>query len=186
MKHQILGAILAIFLIGTISSATFAAADDKDKNFKILTGTGTPANSLGKDGDLYINTSNGNYYQKDNSKWSLKGNLTGPKGDTGATGDTGPQGPPGVGGAFSIYVKTSAQMSIAPQTTGFVRASCNVGDFVTGGGFESFGQGVNIFESTPHHNAIANVDQWEVHGNNTSSASVNIQAHVLCAHIATP
>ena len=125
----------------------------------------------------------------------------GPKGDTGATGATGsagPQGPkgdtgatgsqglPGLGGSFSIYVKTSARVTIPPQSTSLVRESCNTGDFVTGGGFESFGQGVNFFESNPHHNTITNVDQWEVLGNNTSSTSVDIQVRALCAHITTP
>ena len=107
----------------------------------------------------------------------------GPKGDTGTTGS---QGPPGVGGSFSIYVKTSTRVTIPPQSTSLVRESCNTGDFVTGGGFESFGQGVNFFESTPHHNTITNVDQWEVQGNNTSSTSVDIQVRAMCAHITTP
>ena len=107
----------------------------------------------------------------------------GPKGDTGATGS---QGPPGVGGSFSIYVKTSARVTIPPQSASLVRESCNAGDFVTGGGFESFGQGVNFFESNPHHNTITNVDQWEVLGNNTSSTSVDIQVRAMCAHITTP
>ena len=107
----------------------------------------------------------------------------GPKGDTGATGS---QGPPGVGGSFSIYVKTSVRVTIPPQSTSLVRESCNAGDFVTGGGFESFGQGVNFFESNPHHNTITNIDQWEVQGNNTSSVSVDIQVRAMCAHITTP
>jgi len=66
--------------------------NDKDKNFPILTGTGAPSNKLGHDGDLYIDNSNHNYYQKDNGKWILQGNLGGP---AGAAGPAGPQGPVG-------------------------------------------------------------------------------------------
>ena len=139
----------------------------------------------------------------------------GPKGDTGATGsqgpkgdtgDTGPQGPPGpagptalgpqgpagpqglpgVGGVFSIITKTSVRTAVAPHTIQLIRESCDAGDMVTGGGFESFGQGVNFFESNPHHNTGTNQDQWEVQANNTSTSSVDVQVRAMCAHIATP
>lgn len=59
---------------------------------QIYTGTGTPT-TLHNNGDIYIDTSNGNYYQQSNSAWgSPVANLTGPTGATGATGATGPAG----------------------------------------------------------------------------------------------
>jgi len=80
-----------------------------------------PVSTLGIVGDLALNTTNGNYYEKTGSStWTLRGSLIGPtgatgpqgpagatggtgpqgpKGDTGATGSTGPQGPPGTTGA---------------------------------------------------------------------------------------
>lgn len=62
---------------------------------------GAPAASLGADGDMYINTSNGDLYgPKDNGAWgSAVANLTGPTGATGATGATGPTGATGATGA---------------------------------------------------------------------------------------
>lgn len=56
---------------------------------KIYTGTTVPS-TLHNNGDIYINTSNGNFYQQTSGAWgSPVGNLTGP---TGAAGPTGPAG----------------------------------------------------------------------------------------------
>lgn len=55
--------LVAILSAGIIPISQFAAADS-DKNFPILTGTGAPSNKLGHDGNLYIDNSNHNYYQK--------------------------------------------------------------------------------------------------------------------------
>lgn len=52
---------------------------------KIYTGTGAPV-ILHNDGDVYINTSNGNYYQQSGGAWgSPVSNLTGPAGASGAS-----------------------------------------------------------------------------------------------------
>ncbi|GEM_PF-1847151 len=51
---------------------------------KIYTGAGTPS-TLHTNGDIYINTSNGNYYQQSGGAWgSPVGNLTGPQGPAGS------------------------------------------------------------------------------------------------------
>lgn len=55
----------------------------------ILQGTTAPSNSLGIQGDSYINTANGDVYLKGSSTWSLTGNIKGVKGDKGDTGNTG-------------------------------------------------------------------------------------------------
>ena len=76
-----------------------------------FTGEGAPASGLGAETDLYLNTLNGQYYQKGTTVWVLKGTLAGPtgaagaqgvagpKGDTGAAGVAGPAGPKGDTGA---------------------------------------------------------------------------------------
>jgi hypothetical protein len=51
-------------------------------------GTVAPSNSLGNNGDFYINTSTGDLYQKAGGAWSLTGNILGPAGPTGAAGAT--------------------------------------------------------------------------------------------------
>jgi hypothetical protein len=61
----------------------------------ILSGVGAPSESLGNDGDFYIDTAGHVLYgPKAGGHWPSTGaSLVGP---TGATGPTGPQGPPGM------------------------------------------------------------------------------------------
>lgn len=46
---------------------------------QIYTENGIPSNTLGNNGDFYLNNLNGNYYKKINNTWILEGNLTGPQ-----------------------------------------------------------------------------------------------------------
>jgi hypothetical protein len=71
-----------------------------------FTGTVAPSASApsgAKIGDYYLNTTNGNYYEKvdvaDPGAWLLIGNLKGPQGDLGPPGPQGTQGPAGSAGA---------------------------------------------------------------------------------------
>lgn len=50
-----------------------------------LYGAGSPSDSLGTDGDFYLDTNNGDIYEKDTSTWVLITNITGPQGDEGAS-----------------------------------------------------------------------------------------------------
>jgi hypothetical protein len=60
-----------------------------------------PTNGYGKDGDYYLNTTNGDVYAKASGAWTKVTNIVGPMGAqglqglTGATGATGPQGDKG-------------------------------------------------------------------------------------------
>lgn len=81
---------------------------------QILTGAGAPATELGSDGDLYINTSNGDVYKKVTGAWGAPVmNITGAEGPQGAQGAQGPQGDDGAQGpqgpagpANEMYVAT--------------------------------------------------------------------------------
>ena len=70
---------------------------------KWYTGSGAPLTGIGIVGDWYLDSANGDYYEKTGaSAWTLRGNLKGPQGATGAQGvkgDTGSQGPQGQTGA---------------------------------------------------------------------------------------
>ena len=70
----------------------------------IYTGTTDPQDSLGVDGDIYINTENGDLWQKASGSWSLLGNITGPAGADGADGADGEQGPAGISG-YEVVTK---------------------------------------------------------------------------------
>lgn len=48
-----------------------------------LSGTATPSNANGNDGDFYLNTNNWNVFKKESGVWMLKGNIKGATGDAG-------------------------------------------------------------------------------------------------------
>src|SRR5690606_2172220 len=60
-------------------------------------GSGAPDASLGAPGDVYLITSNGDYYLNQNGTWDQIGNRRGPQGPEGPEGPQGEQGPAGVG-----------------------------------------------------------------------------------------
>lgn len=53
----------------------------------IYTGVTTPSDNLGKNGDMYLNTTNGVYYIKNNDVWTYEGSLIGPQGPKGDKGE---------------------------------------------------------------------------------------------------
>lgn len=61
-------------------------------------GSGAPSNSLGANGDYYLNDDNGDVYKKTAGTYSVVANIEGPQGDQGPTGNTGPEGPQGIKG----------------------------------------------------------------------------------------
>lgn len=75
-----------------------------------LEGAGAPAASLGNEGQMYINTSNGNIYgPKTSAGWgSPASGGVGPTGATGATGVTGATGPTGATGVTGATGPTGA------------------------------------------------------------------------------
>ena len=88
-----------------------------------IVAAGAPSASQGKPGYLYLNSSNGDYYQKefDDVTWTLKGNLTGPQGPQGIQGPQGPQGIQGPAGpsAFAGFLSRGypTEDALANDTT---------------------------------------------------------------------
>lgn len=76
---------------------------------QFLYGDGDPTSDLGRDGDVYLNTSSGDLFKREGGNWTLLMNLVGPQGpqgQQGPQGDQGPQGeqgPPGRGIADITY-----------------------------------------------------------------------------------
>jgi len=68
-------------------------------------GSGAPDASLGAPGDVYLNTSNGDFYLNQNGTWNQIGNLRGPQGPEGPEGPQGEQGPQGPAGADGVGVE---------------------------------------------------------------------------------
>jgi hypothetical protein len=62
-------------------------------------GSGAPAAALGNNGDFYIDSGNGNLYEKTAGAWALVSNLRGPQGVQGIQGIQGVAGANGADGA---------------------------------------------------------------------------------------
>jgi len=79
------------------TGSTGAAGTPGEKWFS---GSGAPAGATGIVGDWYLDTANGDIYEKTGtSTWTSRGNLRGPTGATGSTGSTGAPGSTGATGA---------------------------------------------------------------------------------------
>ena len=80
--------------------------------------SGAPADSLGSDGDLYLNNATGDVYQRASGSWAHTADLSGPqgpKGDTGAAGAQGAKGDTGATGAQGPKGDTGATGATGPQ-----------------------------------------------------------------------
>lgn len=65
---------------------------------KWLSGSDVPANTLGKDGDFYLNNASGDVSARSAGVWNVVTNVVGPAGATGAKGANGDQGIQGIEG----------------------------------------------------------------------------------------
>ena len=91
-------------------------------------GTGIPSNTLGIDGDFYLDVASSNIYQRKTGAYVLQLTTKGPKGDKGDTGSTGlqgPQGNTGLTGAAGAQGPTGATGAQGP--TGAVGAQGPIG-----------------------------------------------------------
>jgi hypothetical protein len=103
---------------GVLNPIIFLTTDVAAAAATWLTGSGVPASSLGKQNDLYLNTANGDVYQKGATAWSLVTTILGPtgaQGAAGATGATGATGPQGVAGATGATGEIGAIGPTGPQ-----------------------------------------------------------------------
>lgn len=74
-----------------IPVGVFAKGDKGDPGYagwQYIAQPGVPSYLLGNDGDVYMDTDNGNFYQKAAGVWSLRTNLLGPKGSEGVSKTT--------------------------------------------------------------------------------------------------
>jgi Collagen triple helix repeat (20 copies) len=79
-------------------------------------GAGAPLSGTGVDGDFYLDTANGDVYQKAAGAWGAAvGNIAGPQGLQGPAGPTGPTGPQGNDGPQGPQGATGPQGNDGPQ-----------------------------------------------------------------------
>lgn len=90
-------------------------------SMNFLNGAGVPAEDLGVDGDVYLDSNNGDLYKKEESTWTSIANLKGAKGDkgdTGAKGEKGDKGDVGSKGADGANGKSAYQIWLDAGNTG--------------------------------------------------------------------
>ena len=117
-------------------------------------GSGAPSDSLGVDGDLYLNIANGDVYVRSSGMYSVVTNIKGPTGFTGATGATwysgsgAPSNGLGVDGDLylrtdtsDVYLKTSGTYSIILNIKGATGATGSTGSAGTNGATWRTGSG---------------------------------------------
>ena len=80
-------------------------------------GAGAPSGGLGADGDFYLDSSSGDYYEKSAGSWAVQGNLKGPQGNTGPAGSDGADGADGT------------QISVGESDPGSGNPPANAGDY---------------------------------------------------------
>lgn len=88
---------------------------------KWFTGSGAPTGATGAVGDWYVNSANGDFYEKTaTSTWTLRGNLRGPAGADGIDGGSevyeqpGTPSSPGIG---AVWIDTDAPNPTSPPAT---------------------------------------------------------------------
>jgi microcystin-dependent protein len=89
-----------------------------------FTGSGAPPGATGIVGDWYLNSANGDYYEKTGaSTWTLRGNLRGPQ---------GPQGPAGgqVAQTYSVTAGYTKDRALNPEATSLTEVARLLGSLI--------------------------------------------------------
>jgi len=76
-------------------------------------GSGAPGGGLGNDDDYYLDTDNGDVYQKQLGSWGVVGNIEGPQGPQGNDGPIGPAGPMNV----EAFISETGTVTLPNSTT---------------------------------------------------------------------
>lgn len=118
------------------------------------TGSGAPSAGLGVNGDLYLNTTTSDVYQKSGGSWSVICNIKGATGAAGAPGSVwyngsgAPSGATGINGDYylntansDVYYKSGGSWSVVANIKGGNGANGSV--WYNGTGAPSVGLGVN-------------------------------------------
>lgn len=83
---------------GSLKPMIFLTTDLDSAAPKWFSGNAKPLQTLGKTNDLFLETTNGDLYQKGSAGWTVITNIIGPTGATGPQGLTGTTGPAGAQG----------------------------------------------------------------------------------------
>ena len=108
----------------------------------ILHGEGKPADTLGKDTDVYIDSKTGDLYQKENGSWTLVMNIKGEDGEDGKDGSNGSNGTDGEDGksTFSNTILPIEGGYILPDKGSYLSGETATFTFVDNNASDDFGK----------------------------------------------
>ena len=116
--------------VGPIGPAGEDGENGKD-GLVILHGEGKPDDNLGKNSDLYLDSTTGDLYTKENGTWSFTMNI---KGDDGKDGIDGSDGSDGLDGSDGKDGEAAYSSTILPTDLGLIlpdKGSAKVGETIT-------------------------------------------------------
>ncbi len=162
---------------GNIKGASGDKGDAGDSGSKgedgtsVRTGKGEPSESLGNDGDSYIDLSNFDFYVKEDGKWSKEGNIKGEKGEKGDKGENGSNGSSGKPGNDGTPGKTAWSNTILPTTGGYITVDA-------GSAFENTTVNFSFIPNTGWHLVSYSFgsDTTSLNSNETYTISKTMQA----------
>ena len=99
---------------GTLKPMIFLTTDVGSSASKWLTGNAPPLATIGNPNDFFLESVNGDVYQKGTSGWTFVTNIVGP---SGPQGPAGTQGPAGIAGATGQTGPQGIAGPIGPQGT---------------------------------------------------------------------
>ena len=108
---------------GNIKGVAGDTGSQGEEGTSIRTGKGEPSETLGNNGDSYIDLSTFDFYVKKEGKWSKEGSIKGSKGETGNKGDKGEAGSSGSSGTQGDTGKTAWTNTILPSSGGYVTSN---------------------------------------------------------------
>lgn len=105
-----------------LSAAALNAALAMGQSNQWRSGAGAPNDATGKDGDMWLDTTTGNVYQRQSGVYVLTASIVGPPGPPGPAtpGPPGPPGTPGAGGTVTSVGTSGTGISGGPITVGGV------------------------------------------------------------------
>jgi hypothetical protein len=105
-----------------LTAAALNAALAMGQSNQWRSGAGAPNDATGKDGDMWLDTTTGNVYQRQSGVYVLTASIAGPPGPPGPAtpGPPGPPGPAGGGGTVTSVGTSGAGISGGPITVGGV------------------------------------------------------------------
>ncbi len=97
-----------VLILLALCISIFAVSCAKNESMQWYNGNTEPTTTLGSDGDIYLNSANGNLYNKTDGEWKLLLNIKGEDGQDGKDGVNGQNGTNGQDGKDGVGIVSAS------------------------------------------------------------------------------